>query len=85
MYFLGEHLKAKRTRINLSQEELAECLETDQTTLSKYENGTRDMNVSLLPLYSVYCNFPVYELFFKDESDIILDVFAKAVTIINKC
>ena len=78
---LGGRLKDKRTHINLSQEELAYCLDIDQTTLSKYESGDRDMQISLLPQFSTYCKFPIYELFPKEESEFILDVFSKAVTI----
>lgn len=78
---LGRRLEFKRRRLNLSQTELADCLEIDRTTLSRYENGTRDMQVSMLPLFSTYCNFPIYELFPKDESQAILDTFAEAVTI----
>ncbi len=78
---LGERLEFNRRRLNLSQAELADCLEIDRTTLSRYENGTRDMQVSMLPLFSTYCNFPIYELFPKDESQAILDTFAEAVTI----
>lgn len=78
---LGERLELKRRRLNLSQAELADCLEVDRTTLSRYENGTRDMQVSMLPLFSTYCDFPIYELFPRDESQAILDTFAEAVTI----
>lgn len=77
----GERLKFRRKKVNLSQDELADCLDLEASTLSKYESGTRDMQVSLLPLISVYCDFPMYELFPKEESACILDVFAHAVRI----
>jgi len=81
---IGGRLRAKRTKKSLSQEEIAYCLDIDQSTLSKYENGDRDMSISLLPQFSTYCKFPMYELFPRDESQMILDSFAKAVKITVK-
>lgn len=78
---LGSRLAIKRNKINLSQSDLADCLGIDRSTLSKYESGSRDMQVSMLPLLSAYCKFPMYELFPKDESHEILDTFSKAVSI----
>lgn len=78
---IGKRLEFKRKKIILSQTELADCLEIDRTTLSRYESGTRDMQISMLPLFSTYCKFPIYELFPKDESQAILDTFAAAVTV----
>ena len=78
---LGKRLEEKRKKRSLSQKELAECLSIDRSTLSKYESGDRDMQVSMLPLFSTYCKFPIYELFPKDDSQAILDTFSTAVTI----
>ena len=78
---LGERLALRRQKRNYSQNDLAECLDIDRTTISKYEHGETDMPVSKLPLFSTYCNFPMYELFPEDESKAILDSFAKAVSI----
>ena len=78
---LGRRIERKREIRNLSQSELSECLNIDRTTLSRYENGERDMPVSTLPLLSTYCKFPLYELFPKEDSRAILDTFAKAVSI----
>ncbi len=77
----GNRLKEKRRKKGLSQNDLAYCLDIDRTTLSKYETGNRDMQVSMLPLLSAYCDFPLNELFPKDESKILLDAFARAVAI----
>ena len=57
LFKLGTRLRMKREKMGLSQKKLSDCLEVDQTNLSRYENGERDMNVSLLPLFSVYCRF----------------------------
>lgn len=78
---LGKRLESKRLRLSLTQTELADCLDIDRTTLSRYESGTRDMQVSMLPLFSTYCKFPMHELFPRDESQEILDTFATAVSI----
>lgn len=78
---LGNRLAFKRNKMNLSQSDLADCLDIDRSTLSKYESGSRDMQVSMLPLLSAYCKFPLYELFPRDESQEILDTFSKAVSI----
>jgi len=78
---LGERIGVKRRKNSLSQEDLAYCLDIDRSTLSKYESGDRDMQVSMLPLFSTYCKFPLHELFPIDESREILDSFAAAVSI----
>ena len=78
---LGKRLEEKRQKRNLSQKDLADCLDIERSTLSKYETGDRDMQVSMLPLFSTYCKFPMYELFPKDESQTILDTFSTAVSI----
>ena len=47
-----------------------------------YEIGFRDITPAApKEIISIYCNFPMYELFPKDESKLILDTFATAVTI----
>lgn len=81
LYKLGDRLRIKRNKINLTQAELSKCIDISQSELSKIESGQSDPNVSVLPLYSTYCNFPMYELFPREESQFILDTFAKAVTI----
>jgi len=78
---LGTRLKGKREKVNLSQKDLADCLDINQSTLSKYESGDRDMSASMLPLFSTYCKFPMYELFPRDVSKYILDTFSTAVNI----
>lgn len=78
---LGERLMLKRNVRNISQQELAECLNIDRSTLSKYESGDRNMQVSMLPLFSTYCKFSLRERFPEDESKEILDTFSVAVII----
>lgn len=82
LFKLGERLRIKREKAGLTQKELASCTSENNTAISRYENGERDMNVSLLPLYSVYCDFPLSELFPQNESRELLKTFATAVNII---
>ena len=78
---LGRRLEEKRKILNLTQAELADCLDMNRADLSKYENGDRDLHVSMLPLFSAYCKFPLSDLFLEDESQAILDTFSSAVII----
>ncbi len=78
---LGSRLRAKRNALNLTQTELGNCLGVNHSTISKYETGNRNMKVEVLPLYSAYCKFHLYELFPEDESQAILDTFSTAVVI----
>ena len=78
---LGRRLKEKRTVRSVSQAEIGKVLSLDATSISKYESGDQDMNVSLLPLYSVYYDFPLYELFPRAESRELLNTFSEAVKI----
>ena len=54
---LGEYIKKRRLKKSLSMADVAEFIEVSQSTLSRYENGESDMNVSLLPLLSASCVF----------------------------
>ena len=59
--YLGNFIKTKRNKKNISQVTLANCLNITDSALSKYESGTRDMPVSYLPLISTYCDFSLTE------------------------
>lgn len=43
---IGRYIKRKRNKDGAIQEELAEQLDVNRTTISHYENGTRDMPIS---------------------------------------
>lgn len=45
---VGAILKACRTRAGFSQEELADKLYINQSDVSKYENDTKEPNISML-------------------------------------
>ena len=60
---LGNKVRQKREKKNISQKELADFLHIDRSVLSKYENGQTDMVVSKLPMISLYCDFPLKDYF----------------------
>lgn len=81
MKAFGRRIRARREKVNLSQKELARCLDLTASALSRYETGSRAMQVSSLPLFSVYCGVPMRELFPENESEDILEAFESAVRI----
>ena len=52
---IGNNIKELRIKNNLTQEQLAETLNTDHALISYYENGLRLINTSFL--YSIATNF----------------------------
>ncbi|MGN0321360.1 MAG: helix-turn-helix transcriptional regulator [Lachnospira sp.] len=60
---IGKVIHKNRTKHNISQKELAECLEVSESSISNYENGNQDMPVTKLPLISTYCGFNLNEYF----------------------
>jgi len=42
MYESGRRIRDRRKQLGKSQEELAEMIQTDQTQISRYENGKND-------------------------------------------
>ena len=81
---IGARLKHKREQRNISQSELAGWLSTDNSNLSKYESGDRKIPISYLPLYSLYCDFELRDLFPKNEMDVLLGAFKKSITIMSE-
>ena len=60
---IGKVIFKNRAKHNISQKELAECLDVSESSISNYENGNQDMPVSRLPLISTYCDFDITEYF----------------------
>ena len=77
---IGSIIRKNRLKKNISQEELSNFIDVNQGTLSRYEQGTQDINASLLPVISVYCDFPM-----KEYIDISLDkdLFSKFRRIVS--
>lgn len=56
---IGEKIRDRRTALGLSQHDLADKLSTDDNTVSRYENGTREMKVSVFCQYAdALCDDP---------------------------
>ena len=51
-YEIGEKIRYKRTALGLSQDELADRLGTDGNSVSRHENGTREMKVTVFCQYA---------------------------------
>ncbi|MEV9639521.1 helix-turn-helix transcriptional regulator [Mammaliicoccus sciuri] len=52
----GAILRACRERVGWSQAEMAEQLHVNQSDISKYENSTKEPNMSLLQRWAVLTN-----------------------------
>lgn len=61
--YASEKLKKLRIRKNLTQQELAEDLNTSQQQIARYENGERSFKPDLLTKLSEYFNVPISEFF----------------------
>ena len=51
-YETGEKIRRKRMALGLSQDELADRLGTDGNSVSRHENGTREMKLSVFCQYA---------------------------------
>ena len=45
-YEIGEKIREKRTALGLSQDELADLIGSDGNSISRHENGSREMKIS---------------------------------------
>lgn len=61
--YVGEKIKEFRLKRGLSQEELAELLETTKQTVSRYENGDRKANQDILFQLSTIFNVSIDDFF----------------------
>lgn len=66
---LGEKLKLYRERMNMTQKEVAEYIEVEPATISKYESGMREPNVESLKRLSDLFVVSLDELL-KDEEEL---------------
>ena len=80
---VGKRLKDKREHRSLSLRKLAEGMPVKAAALSKYENGKKDIPLSHLSLYSIYCDFELRELFPSDEMKNLLSSFKASVVVIS--
>lgn len=67
---LRQRIRAQRTRLCMTQEELAEALYVEKSTISYYENGKKEMRASgLAELAKALYTTPNYLLGFADNND----------------
>lgn len=78
---VGNIIKRNRERKNISQEELAEYIHVNRTTISRFETGESDMKISYMPLISLYCEFPMSEYIDTSYSEKLINTFARLVAI----
>lgn len=51
-YEIGNKIREQRTALGLSQDELADMVGTDGNSVSRHENGTREMKISVFCQYA---------------------------------
>ena len=61
--FVGNKIKNYRTKKNITQQELAEYLNTTSQTISRYESGVLEANQEALFKISRYLNISINDLF----------------------
>lgn len=66
---LGNNLKTLRKSKNLTQEELAECLNLSPQTISKWENNLSMPDISMLPILADYYGISVDSLLSYDAKE----------------
>lgn len=66
---VGTFIKAKREKKGYTLEELSYLLNRKKSVMSMYESGNRDINISLLPIISTYCDFELKEYFQPETID----------------
>lgn len=75
----GSVIAKKRKQKNISQKELGVRLNVSESTISRYEDGKVDMPVSVLPMVSNACDFPMTEYAVAWENKSVKDFFNKAL------
>lgn len=59
---LGERIKGIIKKNGFTQEQIAEYIGVDQTTISKFVNGERSLNFELVDRICVLCGFTLSEV-----------------------
>lgn len=62
---LGQKIRKNRTRLGLSQEELAEKAKLDLTSVNEIENGSRNPSVKTIHKIALALNTSISDLFEK--------------------
>lgn len=64
--FFNTNLKFLRTQRGISQQEIADTIGTDRSTISRWENGEIDTPLEMAIKISDFFNIPYYDFFGKD-------------------
>lgn len=65
---LGQYIREKRELLNINQKEIADTLNIDRTTLSKYESGKRQITIDLYLQVCEMLNISPCEFFNEPEN-----------------
>lgn len=82
--FFNKNLKYIRQRKGISQQELAEKLNIDRSTISRWENDEMDVTVGNAIAVANYLNIPIEELTSKDLTIEEQPVFDELELLFNK-
>ena len=63
--YIADELRSLRAKKNISIVELANTLDINKDTISKYENATTSINIDVLEKFLVYYNLD-FDIFFKN-------------------
>lgn len=64
----GDRIKEERINRQITQKEAAEHLHMSESTLSRYENGKREVSMEVVKEFSDYYEIPIHELIDEKES-----------------
>jgi putative transcriptional regulator len=64
---IGARIRAYRIRADLSQVELGDLAQLDHKTVSRYENGQRNLGIDEAALIARALNIPLADLFADEE------------------
>lgn len=79
--YVGELVYTMREKRHIRQEDLADCVGVSRASLSSYENAENPLPIKLLPLISLYCDFPMKRFTEWEEEKNIKKAFAKCIEV----
>lgn len=79
--YVGELVYTMREKRHIRQEDLADCVGVSRASLSSYENAENPLPIKLLPLISLYCDFPMRRFVEWEEEKNIKKAFSKFIEV----
>lgn len=76
---IGRYIKRKRNKDGATQEELAKQLNVNRSTISHYENGTRDMPISSFVVIGECLGYNLKDYILDIESHKAVDLYENAI------